>query len=139
MLCSKCCEEIPDESIICPECGNTVSSTSSDTSDGMKRKRHGFTSFYLIFSLTVAIAMIIAACYFFAVYGEPLLFVVAMFIIIIAIPQVVGIILLLRWKKVGFWVYAGSFLLPTIYIVGIGSPEAILIALVFIVIMWAVL
>lgn len=61
MLCSKCGVEISDEDKTCPKCGNSENSTSSDTSDGMERKRHVFTSFWLIFSLIVAIAMVIAA------------------------------------------------------------------------------
>jgi len=141
ILCSKCCEEIPDESIICPECGNTVSSASFTTSDWTERKRHWFTSFYLIFSLLSALSAGF-------LYGfEPEIFSavdisgLVRLHIITAILQVVGSILLLCWKKAGFWVYAGSYLVGTIISIAMGIHPAFLIitGVIAIAIMWNVL
>jgi len=97
--------------------------TKTENSD--TRKRHGFTSFCLIFGLVVF--AIIGVASFFASgatkigYDKQseaqLMATVAVFNGIVCIGYTIGFVLLLCWKKIGFWIIAGLSIISILIIV----------------------
>jgi predicted nucleic acid-binding Zn ribbon protein len=142
MFCSKCGVEITDGIQFCSKCGNVVNSTSMDTENIINRKRHGFTSFWLIFSLISYV--IVGSIYLFspeliaqsynASNGLIMLFG------IVSIAGIIGNIFLLCWKKIGFWVFIGVAVVSLIlnFVIGMNIGQ-ILFGLVGIPIMWGIL
>ena len=142
MFCSKCGTEITDGNQFCSKCGNSINFTSTDTGNITERKRHGFTSFWLIFSI---IGNVIAgANYFFSTELIAQSFNASSGIImlfgIVSITGIIGNILLLSWKKIGFWVFIGIAVVSLVlnFIIGINFG-LILFSLVSIPIMWGIL
>ena len=144
MLCLKCGAYVSDKDKFCLQCANPVPSANFTTLDRADRERHGFTSFWLISSLLLALIGAFIYVLNLTIFAE-----VAtqnstnVFHIINAIIQVAGCIWLLCWQKAGFWVYSGSCLLTPIINIAIGIIDIVvvsaLVGLVLIAIMWGVL
>ena len=142
MFCKKCSAEIADDVQFCPKCGVSINAMTEVNANFSKRKRHGFTSFWIILSLIGFI--IIGAVYLFSpqliaqnlnvsnnmimVYG------------IVSMVGVLGNILLLCWKKIGFWIFIGISAISLILnlVIGLNIGQA-LFGLIGIAIMWGVL
>jgi hypothetical protein len=106
------------------------------------KKRHGFTTFWLIFSL---IAQVISGIiYLLSMQLLADFYNVSRSLIllygIISLVGAVGSVLLLIWKKIGFWIFIGISIASLILNNIIGIPiRTTLIGLLGVVIMWAVL
>ena len=142
MFCSKCGAEISNEIQFCSKCGNAVNSTSMDTANTTDRKRHGFTSFWLIFSL-ITNAIVGATYLFFPGTIIQTLNTSGNLIMILGIISIIGIIgnvLLLCWKKIGFWIAVGISIVSLVvnFVIGLNIGQ-ILFGLVGIVVLWGVL
>jgi hypothetical protein len=122
MFCEKCGVEMADDVQFCPKCGNSIKSTMENTVNTIDRKRHGFTSFWLIFSLIAY--FIVGTIYLFS----PALIIqyynvssgLIMIYGIVSIAGIVGNILLLCWKKIGFWVFIGVSIVSLLLNMAIG-------------------
>jgi hypothetical protein len=142
MFCVKCGSEIDEEVQFCPKCGNAIKSTSEDSVNFIEHKRHGFTSFWLIFSL---ISFVIGgSIYLFSPALITQYYKVSSNLImlygIVSILGVVGNILLLCWKKIGFWVFIGISIVSLLLNILIGmNIGQILFGLIGIAVMWGVL
>lgn len=115
MKCIKCGAEIPDDSRFCEQCGTqqprgSVAKTNAEPQ--AIQQRHGFVTFWLW--LMVVVNTIIFFVYFYRLLSilgivnggtAIVLFAVG---IIGALLNVVSAILLLLWKKVGFWIFVGA-------------------------------
>jgi len=142
MLCSKCGVEILNENNSCSKCGNSMDPTNFYTSSGIDRKRHGFTTFWLIFSLISPIVVGIVLFFGQIMFSEEYLSGVFMLnVIISATLQFVASILLLSWRKLGFWLYTGSYIFSLIMDIAMSSFsfQQMVMGLVFIFAMRGVL
>jgi len=72
-----------------------------------ERKRHGFTTFWIIFS---SIVSVIIALFSMAVYPSPIINFIMLNAELTIVITIVSCILLLCWKKIGFWLFIGSFI-----------------------------
>lgn len=97
MFCSKCGTEIADGTRFCPRCGLAVDSTAGNTAE---RKRHGFTTFWLIFGIASNAVFFPSfwAEWLFTEYTEAAILLLD---VACAVDIVAGV-LLLCWKKIGF-------------------------------------
>ncbi len=78
-----------------------VKSTTGDSVNFIKRERHGFTSFCLVLLILINVFLILFMIFspeLFYDYGVDLI----VFFSIVAITKIIGLILLLCWKKFGF-------------------------------------
>jgi hypothetical protein len=142
MFCSKCGTEITDEVQFCPKCGSSVNSTVVNTVNTIDRKRHGFTSFWLIFSL---ISFVISgSIYLFTPQLMTQYYNVSSGLLmlygIISMAGIIGNILLLCWKKIGFWIFIGISVVSLLLnmVIGLNIVQS-LFGLIGIAIMWGVL
>jgi hypothetical protein len=114
MFCVKCGSEIGDDAKFCPKCGNsTVQETVVKKIPS--RQRPVFTSFWLIFSaimnfvsgmMCLMSPQIVATTS--GAFEDFIPKDAAYIYVLIGIFSIVGIfgnILMLLWKKIGFWVY----------------------------------
>ena len=112
--CKTCGTILKENAEFCIECGKPVKveigkieqQPSGNTVDISLRERHGFTTFWIIGNLSVSSIFLIMT--FFDEYS--LLFTIITAIIGF-IAGIIGNILLLLWKKIGFWVVVGSSIL----------------------------
>jgi len=129
MFCGKCGSELATGVEFCTKCGTAVNIIAeSKTNNLIGRKRHGFTSFWMIFMLALCIINAI-----FAILSRDIAAILLQGIslnssertqidqlinlsillgIFFALPAI-GIIFLMRWKKIGFWVFIGTYLTAT--------------------------
>jgi hypothetical protein len=140
MFCRNCGEQIENDVHFCPKCGYNIKQGTTENVSG--RTRHGFTTFWLIVSLISFV--ITGSTYLFSPqviiqYWDASRSLVLLFGIV-SMVGVVGAILLLCWKKIGFWIYIGiavaSFFLNMALRLSIAQC---LFGLVGIAIMWGVL
>jgi len=158
MLCAKCGTEILEDAqflysieYFCPKCGFSVKSITVDYKNSSERKRHGFTSFWLIFGMILNII----GCVFFLLLGIVVMVspevkqeltnisrldILYVFLyVIIGFIYIISYILLLRWKKIGFWIYIGC----TVFIILLNMQNGVRITLlpylINIAILWGVL
>jgi len=106
MFCGKCGSEILNDVRFCPKCGNAVETKTESNVNSIVRKRHGFTSFWLIFGMiTSAISGVIQ----FIGVGMMPDFIRELTVLsgIVLIAGTICYVLLLRWKKIGFWIIVG--------------------------------
>ena len=105
MYCVKCGYKIEENMQFCPQCGIAVTTVT-------KRQRHGFTTFWLIFS-------IVSTLLFFPSFHSEWLFTdhtkgaILLLDIAFAIDIIAGI-LLLCWKRIGFIISIMTTLLVVI-------------------------
>ena len=142
MFCVKCGSEIANDVQFCPRCGNAINSTVADSVNSTERKRHGFTSFWLIFSLICSV--IVGGIYVFSPSIITQYYNVSSGLVMLygfsAMAVVVGDILLLCWKKTGFWLFIGSSVVSLLLNMAIGMNFLqSLWGLIGIVIMWGIL
>jgi membrane associated rhomboid family serine protease len=140
MLCEKCGTEIGDDVQFCPKCGFNIRPVT--TVNVNERKRHGFTTFWLILSL---ISFIISGgSYLFSTEtiaqnlntSNELI----MLFGFVSMVGIIGDILLLCWKKIGFWIFIGISVVSLILNMKIGlTIVQSLFGLIGLAIMWGVL
>jgi predicted amidophosphoribosyltransferase len=141
-FCSKCGAEITDGIRFCPKCGNAVNSTIRGTVNTTDRERHGFTSFWLILSLIFNLFAAATSLFYpewLAEYSEISsgLMMLSGFLLIIGSIEC---ILLLCWKKIGFWILIGNSVISMIInLVDGENIGMVLFGLVSILIWWAIL
>jgi predicted nucleic acid-binding Zn ribbon protein len=97
MYCSNCGAETNDDAQFCSKCGIALNIM---TIKNLERKRHGFTTFWLIFSIVLNILL------FPSFYSDSLFIdytegAILLLDVTCAI-DIVSCILLLCWKKIGF-------------------------------------
>jgi hypothetical protein len=122
MFCSKCGSENLDGSQFCAKCGTAITSGSVAVGNLSERKRHGFTSFWLIFLIVgyliggsiYLFAPQVITQYWNASNGLIMLYGIA------TIAGIIGIVLLLCWKKIGFWIIIGLSIVSIFLNVAIG-------------------
>jgi hypothetical protein len=109
MFCKKCNSELLENVQFCSKCGNAVEAETEIIVNSTERKRHGFTSFWLILSLII---YVISFGNSLVSYGTVQMVGIssgmAMFGWLTSITAIIGIILVLRWKKIGFWLFVVS-------------------------------
>jgi hypothetical protein len=142
MFCVKCGSEIADDIQTCPKCGYVANLTINNSLNLPERKRHGFTTFWLIFSIISFVLSGSIYLFFPKIIAQTynttsnLIMIFGIFSII----GVVGNIFLLCWKKIGFWIIVGvsivSFVLNLVIGLNIGQS---LFGLIGVAIMWGVL
>ena len=114
MVCQKCGSELLDNVQFCSKCGNAIEVKTEAGIILTDRKRHGFTTFWLILSIIIPIISGITS--FVSVGILPGEFdsvkELTVFSGIVTISIAIGCIFLLRWKKIGFWLYAGISIIP---------------------------
>jgi hypothetical protein len=144
MFCVKCGIELLDNMQFCPKCGNAVNSTIKNNDNSTERKRHGFTSFWLILGVISCV-----------LYGIMFLFVpnivtkywnvssggLVMLLGFVTLASIIYYVLLLHWKKIGFQLLIGFevaiFILKIM--MGINIILPLLGLIISIAIMWGVL
>ena len=158
MFCINCGNEIPDNCNSCSGCGFKQNIINNGTGIGGNKKpqevtinygiheRHGFTTFYLYFSLIGLIYTGIRFLWVNSVFLSAGFFSLHLYLIhlIPVVVGVIGVISLLKWKKYGFWMYVGirisNIFLPIIFVLPNANNMArIFLQAVSILIMWAVL
>jgi len=144
MFCKKCGIKIPDNSIFCSGCGfkvgvpNTINESQESVEkleiDNANRKRHGFTTFWLWLML---VFNFIAVLY--EIYGgnndiNNLFIMLNMannFSIAVSIIQsfmiIYSVILLMYWKKIGFWLFVICGLVGALFTGGASGFIALII------------
>ncbi|MDR1867357.1 MAG: zinc ribbon domain-containing protein [Treponema sp.] len=140
MFCEKCGMEIGNDAQFCPKCG--VSIVSVTTVNTNEKKRHGFTSFYLIFTLICN--AIVGTSYMFTPQMITQYYDISnelmMLYGLVSMGAVIGSILLLCWKKIGIWVFIGLSIVSLILNMAIGlNFIQSLWSLIGIAVMWGVL
>jgi hypothetical protein len=115
MFCVKCGSEILDNGVrFCSKCGNAIETGTEDDVKTDVRKRHGFTSFWLVFSLIwcayQGVGWIVTSGAN-RTGGTGILYGLS------TIAIAFGIILLLRWKKIGFWLFVGSSIVSLLLVI----------------------
>ena len=120
MFCVKCGTEIGNDVNFCPKCGFATNQTSETIKKTAVRERSGFTFFWLIFSMLDYIITIFAIIILqipYRIYSGDLNLFFLIIILSTIIPGIIGNILLLCWKKIGFWLLTGSYIisLPLIF------------------------
>ncbi|MDR3258149.1 MAG: zinc ribbon domain-containing protein [Fusobacteriaceae bacterium] len=142
MNCAKCGTEIENNIEFCPKCGVSINDNLQTSENNNKKKRHGFTTFWLIVTLVSQIFSVATYLYSFRMLANFFNTSSNFFVlyIVAAIIGAVGTVLLLTWKKAGFWIFVGISIVNLILnlIIGI-SIGKILIGLIGVPIMWAVL
>jgi predicted nucleic acid-binding Zn ribbon protein len=142
MFCINCGTELPDGSRFCSSCGEKNEKSELSFVEPQRRERHGFTSFWLIFSLIgyvfsgffIAFEHEILSRYWldsiksgvlyyplFAVrlripmkigmYWDQLI----LFSVVANIIGIAGLVLLLRWKKIGFPLIVISYIIGFVF------------------------
>jgi predicted nucleic acid-binding Zn ribbon protein len=140
MFCEKCGAEIGDDAQFCPRCGFNVRPIIAENVN--KRRRHGFTTFWLTFSLIsftitgmVYLYFSEAIAQYVDVSSELLIF-----LSLVSMAGIVGNVLLLCWKKIGFWIFIGISIVSFIINMRMGLNIAqSLSGIIGIAIMWGVL
>jgi hypothetical protein len=143
MYCKECGAEIEENTQFCPKCGVDVNVTLQTSDNNYKKERPIFTTFWLIFLLIVRI-----------IFGVLFLFSIQILvkdsyisngvIIIYLAGAILGVatnILLLLWKKIGFWIFISNSIAFSILdsiVIG-ASLGRTLSGLLGILIMWSVL
>jgi hypothetical protein len=137
MFCSKCGKQLNGDSVFCMYCGskmtsisqpketvqgiNTVSMPQTEIENNTFRKRHGFTSFWLIFGIvanafSALYNLFLEEMYNASQHGSILNQVIGelsdnfrllRFMGIVSLIGIVGYVFLLKWKKIGFWLFCG--------------------------------
>jgi predicted nucleic acid-binding Zn ribbon protein len=141
MVCVRCGTQVASGSKFCPKCGDVIQSI---------RQRHGFTSVWLIFSLIgfafsgiQYLLLLHIPGDFFQMIREAIN-ISDEFIILLGIISLAGIaadVLLLKWKKIGFWILCGVSVVSFVVNM-IALKENILLnflGLLGIAVMWGVL
>jgi hypothetical protein len=149
MFCGKCGQEIEEGAEFCGNCGNKINTDKSSSSQNgysdqtTTRMRHGFTSFWLIFGIIVCSLAAIFYLFLSNLFDELYIYMPPGLIAINGVAmlvQIVGLSLLLSWKKIGFWILIGvSAISLLVGLASGGSPRQIIGALVGIAICWGVL
>jgi uncharacterized membrane protein SpoIIM required for sporulation len=143
MFCSKCGAEIGDDVRFCPKCGTAISSVTGNVARGTDRNRHGFVTFWLVLGVIfgpIAGLMCFATPYSIAQYYPKASYSSIMSMGIISLADTVACILMLCWKKIGFWLWLGLSVVSIIISIGVGiSIGYILSSFVGIAIMWGIL
>jgi RNA polymerase subunit RPABC4/transcription elongation factor Spt4 len=149
LRCSVCGTIIKESAEFCGNCGNKINTGGVNSRHVVNsvnianRMRHGFTSFWLIFG--IIICSITGLFYLLLpnlldelnIYMSPGLIAITG---IATIVQVVGLIFLLKWKKIGFWIIIGvSAISLIISLVNGGNALQIIGAIIGIAIYWGVL
>ena len=123
MICGKCGSEIPDDSRFCLKCGTGISGAGisdagvgSNNANSVVRQRHGFTSFWLIFCLVINIIATFVFIYTVESFREytDMPDRIITFTIVLSVAGVSGFIMLLCWKRAGFWVYTVASIISVI-------------------------
>jgi hypothetical protein len=146
MFCVKCGIELLGNIQFCPKCGNAVNSIIINNENSTERKRHGFTSFWLIFGVIA-----------YAINGGMFLFIPnimtkswnvsssgpIMFYIFLNLAELICNVLLLHWKKIGFWILIGTSVASFLFNILIIGKYIIVLSLfgliIGIAVMWGVL
>jgi hypothetical protein len=143
MYCVKCGGEIADDVQFCPKCGTAVKSAVEITANISERRRHGFTSFWLILGLIGC--FIVGSIYLFSPNLIGQYYVNAskgliMLFGIISMANIICYILLLCWKRIGFWIFIGTSIvsLPLNMAIGLNIGQT-LSGLIGLVILWGIL
>jgi predicted nucleic acid-binding Zn ribbon protein len=107
--CSHCGAGLVDAAVICVKCGCKV----NEEKHG--RRRNGFTTFFLILWLigivlgTVFVVLVPDFVFLIYPYATDT---TAMFVIGVGVMLALSLIMLLRWKKMGFWIFALMAFVP---------------------------
>jgi hypothetical protein len=104
-FCSNCGTEIAENIKFCGSCGTAATQSKAQDSqinitEEMSKKRHGFTTFWLILMLLLMLLSFIVSFIDPASLESPAI----IFERIGVICYLISIILLLYWKKIGFWI-----------------------------------
>lgn len=160
MFCGNCGTSITDDAKFCPKCGNPVRAEFSKeesvkdetvitgspeiivSTKSTNRVRHGFTSFWLITGIvTCAITGIIYLVAQEMIYNSTGMSYGQIQILGgVMIAEVIGCVLLLYWKKVGFWLIVGVCIINLVvsFTSGVNIIQ-IIFALIGIISFWAIL
>lgn len=105
----------------------------------MQKKRHGFVSFWLIFMLVGNILALISLVFVLSsgTLGSDKVS-MYFFIVLNCILNVIGLITLLKWKKIGFWLFLAGSVFSMLIDLATGGSYILLFLLGF-AIFWAVL
>jgi hypothetical protein len=111
MRCEKCGAELEENTRFCPKCDVEVIVPLQTSENNYKKERAGFTTFWLIFLLIMRIISIALLLFSIILTLFEIHYISSGLIILYLISSILGMtghILLLLWKKVGFWIFLGN-------------------------------
>jgi hypothetical protein len=135
MFCTKCGVKIEEHSRFCSKCGQAIAENITENTNNNipSKSRHKFLTFWLLMNpiglVIVSILFLFPEFpeYYLADYSSISFFLEW----ILGLASSIAAILLLRWKKIGFWMYLGvkiCIILSNIYDF---SPGIFLIGMFF--------
>ena len=130
MRCENCGNEIIKGFQTCLYCGNSIYSIRKENI--VEPDRHGFAIFWLYFLLIVNYSLSFVFLIFIPIFYDIkniFEYIPLIIIIILIILGNFGLILLLRWKKIGFWIFLGSIGVCSFLAINI-SPFIIISAII---------
>ena len=132
MICENCGAEMADHVKTCTKCGTKVKPASEND-----RERHGFVTFYII--LLILFAPYSIWQFYKIMPGE--IGVTMVIKVISSVLLIIGCILLLNWKKLGFWIIIGTGIIDLILLLSIEMSFVIAFfsSVLGIIILWLVL
>jgi hypothetical protein len=148
LRCSACGTVLKEGVEFCGNCGNKINNVKANSNqDGHSvnatiRVRHGFTLFYLICGIIFCFIGGVFNIYSYSLV-DPGVPIGPLFPLLYVISSMIGAacyILLLRWKKIGFWIFIGiAFISLLLNIQARVNISPILLGLSGIVGLWGVL
>jgi len=107
MVCKKCGAQLEVGEKFCPKCGDAIPYV---------RQRHGFVSFWLVFGVICGALVGIMYLFVYPSLGGMIPISKGQMIIagLINLAFIVPYVLLLQWKKIGFWMYCGFSLVSLV-------------------------
>jgi len=131
MHCSNCSIEIAEGSKFCPKCGTVTVAPSTENSKNVK-KRHGFTTFWLIAGIIIYSIIPISSILDFSNTSDVLT-------IITAIAHIVGYAFIIYWRHFGFIIVVIATAIDVINILLGGVLSHALISLIILGLLYCVL
>jgi ribosomal protein L40E len=150
-ICNKCGAEAAEEAVFCQYCGRKLPRT--DIVEG--KKRHGFVSFYLVFGV-VGLVWWLGMISYLSIFSREWINYYSPYLLpyyeyynfnsfflglnaLISLVSGVGYILILNWKKIGFWICVGASAVGAISTAISQNIIAAICGCFGIVIVWAIL
>ena len=113
MTCIKCGHELNEGLKFCTKCGIEITNICKNN---FVRKRHGFTTFWLFYKLITSIIGTLGFLSLLISIDNEILNHNEFFIVfILFLIYIIGFLLLLLWKKMGFWIFIGTSVINIIY------------------------
>jgi RNA polymerase subunit RPABC4/transcription elongation factor Spt4 len=123
MYCSKCGNLIAEDMQFCPKCGAAIKNVMGNT----KRERHGFTTFCLLLwtigSGIFGLSFIFSSDAWIKIYynlGIRFTSSVSFLNGLLSVIAAIGSILLLSWRKFGFWLILVALIIQPFLLASIG-------------------